>query len=589
MDIRCTYQSLLFIFCLFAVSPAVFTGESENAESKVKALIKELESKSPETQVAAADSLGRMGKVALPAIPALLKASVNDKAWVGTAMMGAINELGPDATPILIEILNNGKDGIRARAATVLWIMDASSDEVLSAARKALDDKDPKLRQIAERLVKRIESGRGKTAETETGKVNVDMAVTVSGKNAIPSSTGGGWPQFQGPNRDSLCPETGLLKEWPAGGPQLLWKLEGLGSGMSTISIANGRFFTIGDKKEGQFVLCYELNGRKKLWETRLGDPYKEFGALSTPTVDGKFLYAIGTEGDLVCLAVETGAVSWRKSLTKDFGGKMMSIWKFSESPLIDGNRLICTPGGKDAAMVALDKKSGEVIWKCVMPEMGSKGKEGAGYSSAVVAELEGVRQYVQVIGRGVISVAADTGRFLWGYNKLASEVANITHPIVRGSYVFVTNGYNTGSSLLKISRDWESFKAEEVYSIPASQFQNHHGGVVLVDDKVYGGSGLNRGEPTCLSFASGKIEWKTKPADGGSASVLYADGHVIFRYDRGLILLVEATPKEFRLKGSFIPPLSSGPAWAHPVIHDKKLYLRHDDILLCYNLSEKQ
>ncbi len=579
-------MSSLFVFCLFFVFSAVVTGESDNADPKIKALIKELESNSPEAQVAAADSLGRMGKGAISAIPALLKASDNDKAWVVTAMMGAINEIGPDATPVLIEILNNGKDGIRGRAATVLWIMDASSDEVLSAARKALEDKDPKLRQSAARIVKKIEEGREKIVEAETGKKIADTAVAISVKPLI-SATVGDWPQFHGPNRDSLCPETGLLKQWPEGGPQLLWKLDGLGSGMSSISIANGKFFTIGDKKEGQFVMCYDLNNRKRLWETRLGDPYKEFGALSTPTVDGNFLYAIGTAGDLVCLDVETGTVCWRKSLAKDFGGKMMSVWKFSESPLIDGDRLVCTPGGNDAVMVALDKKSGQLIWKCAMPDLGAKGKEGAGYSSAVVAEIGGVRQYVQVVGRGVIAVSADTGRFLWGYNKLASEVANITHPIVRGAYVFVTNGYNTGSALLKVSREGESFKVEELYSMPAKQFQNHHGGVVLVDEKVYGGSGLNRGEPTCLDFASGKIEWKTKPADGGSASVLYADGHVIYRYDRGQVLLVEATPKEFRLKGSFIPPLSAGPAWAHPVIHDKKLYLRHDDILLCYNLSE--
>jgi outer membrane protein assembly factor BamB len=288
----------------------------------------------------------------------------------------------------------------------------------------------------------------------------------------------------------------------------------------------------------------------------------------------------------LWCLEADTGQARWHKSLPNDFGGSMMNMWKFSESPLVDGDRLVCTPGGDDAMMVALDKKSGQLIWKCTVPDLGPKGKDGAGYSSIVVAEIDGVRQYIQVVGKGVIGVAADSGKFLWGYNKLASEVANITHPIVSGSSVFVTNGYNTGSALLNIRRDGEAFKADEVYSIPANQLQNHHGGIVLVGDNVYGGSGTNRGEPTCIDFSTGKTLWKAKPADGGSAAILYADGHIIFRYDRGLVQLVEADPKGYRVTGSFTPPLGAGPAWAHPVIHDKKLYLRHDDILLCYDVA---
>ena len=212
-------------------------------------------------------------------------------------------------------------------------------------------------------------------------------------------------------------------------------------------------------------MVALDLATQKEIWAARVGPPHAD-GPRCTPTVDGELLYALGTDGDLVCLETATGKERWHKSFVKDFGGQMMSMWKFSESPLVDGDRLICTPGGKDAAMVALNKKTGEVIWKSRLPELGPKGKDGAGYSSAVVAEIDGVRQYVQIVGRGAVGVAADTGKFLWGYNRIANEVANIPTPIVRGNYVFVTTSYNTGAALLKISRKGDGFVAEEVYHL---------------------------------------------------------------------------------------------------------------------------
>jgi prepilin-type processing-associated H-X9-DG protein len=285
---------------------------------------------------------------------------------------------------------------------------------------------------------------------------------------------------------------------------------------------------------------------------------------------------------------VESGGLRWQKNLTADFGGKMMSVWKFSESPLIDGDRLICTPGGSDAMMVALDKRTGETIWKSTVPTLGPKGKDGAGYSSAVVAEIGGVRQYVQLVGRGVIAVEAETGRFLWGYNTIANSTANITAPLVRDSLVFCTTSYGTGSALLKILREGNEFRAEEVYFLDQNQFQNHHGGVVLVGDYLYGGHGQNKGEPVCVELATGRIAWKAEAPARGSAAVLYADGHVIFRYDRGPVVLAAATPEGFRIDGEFTPLTAKGPAWAHPVIHAGKLYLRHNDLLACYDLRRK-
>ncbi len=397
------------------------------------------------------------------------------------------------------------------------------------------------------------------------------------------------WPHFRGPDCDGKCTETGLLQEWPEGGPELLWKLEGLGNGYSSVSIAEGKIFTMGDREtadgsESQFVIAYDLASQRELWTARVGPPHRD-GPRCTPTIDDGLAYAIGTAGDLVCLDATTGSVRWRKSFSDDFGGKMMTGWKYSESPLIDGEKLVCTPGGPDATFVALNKRTGELIWKCALPEIGKRGKDGAGYSSMVVAEIDGLRQYIQILGRGAVGVAADTGKCLWGYNRVANGIANIPTPVVRGNYVFVTTSYKTGSALLKLTRQGDGMKVEEVYFLGPETFENHHGGVVLLGDYLYGGDGQNNGTPVCLELMTGKIVWKPKAPAGGSAAMLYADGRLIFRYDKGPIFLVEATPEAFNVKGSFTPPKGGGPAWPHPVIHDGKLYLRHKDLLMCYDV----
>ena len=399
------------------------------------------------------------------------------------------------------------------------------------------------------------------------------------------------WPRFRGPECTGICPETGLLKRWPDEGPALLWKMEGLGKGFSSVTIVGGKLFTMGDRriadKESQYVMAFDLATRKELWATRVGAPHSD-GSRCTPTIDGSLCYAIGTDGDLVCVETETGKLVWSKSFPNDFNGKMMSVWRFSESPLVDGNKLLCTPGGKSATIVALNKKNGEVIWKSALGDVGERGKDGAGYSSMVAAEIDGVRQYVQILGRGAVGVAADDGRVLWSYNRIANGVANIPTPIVRGNHVFVTTSYKTGSALLKLTRDGDKMKVEEVWFKGPQDFENHHGGVVLVGDYLYGGDGQNKGTPVCLKFLTGEIAWKPAALAKGSAAVLYADGHLIFRYDSGLVALIEATPDEFRVKGQFQPVVKSPPAWPHPVIHDGKLYLRANDTLMCYDVKAK-
>jgi hypothetical protein len=363
-----------------------------------------------------------------------------------------------------------------------------------------------------------------------------------------------------------------------------------LGRGYSTVAIADGRLLTMGDrdvpgKDELQCVIAYDLASRKELWATPIGPPHGDGGPRCTPTIDGKLTYALGTDGDLACLETATGKVRWQKNFDRDFGGRMMSGWRYSESPLIDGDKVVCTPGGPDATIVALDKATGETIWKCRVPKLGDRGKDGAAYTSMVSAKIAGVKQYVQLIGRGAVGVDADTGKFLWGYNRIANRVAVIPSPVIRGDHVFVTTSYETGSALLKITADGGKMKAEEIYFLGHDQFENHHGGVVLVGDHLYGGSGCNNGIPTCLDFLTGKIAWKPKAPANGSAAVLYADGNLIFRYDSGLVALIEAAPDGFHLKGQFKPVVNDGPAWPHPVIHEGKLYLRSHNTLMCYDL----
>lgn len=402
------------------------------------------------------------------------------------------------------------------------------------------------------------------------------------------------WPQWRGPNRDGVCQETGLLQQWPEGGPKLLWELAGMGTGYSTVAILDGKLYSMGDRKVGgdkaQYVYAYDLSTRDELWATKIGPSHRD-GPRCTPTVEDGFVYAIGTSGNVVCLTLDSGKLIWSKNLLSDLGGASNPQWKFSESPLIDGNKLLCTPGGHQAAIAALDKKTGATIWKTSMPDIGPNGKEEAGYSSIVISHGAGVKQYVQLTNEGLIGVAADSGKFLWGYNRVANRVANISTPVIDGDYVFASTAYQTGSALLKLVRDGDGVKAQEVYWLDKGTFQNHHGGFVKVGDYIYGGHNHNKGEPTCLEMKTGKVMWHADQLGKGSGCVLYADGCLYFLYEDGTAVLVEATPEKYSFKGSFkLPsrPTATGTAWPYPVISDGRLYLRHADVLFCYDVKAK-
>ena len=401
------------------------------------------------------------------------------------------------------------------------------------------------------------------------------------------------WPQWRGPEQDAICTETGLLQSWPEGGPELLWEISGLGAGYSTVSISDGKLFTMGDLKidneDAQCVIAVDMETHKKLWTQKIGPIHTDErgGPRCTPAIDDGLVYVIGTSGDLACLNADNGDIIWSKNLVKDFDGKSPN-WKYCESPLIDGDKVLCSPGNSNAIIVAFNKKTGDVIWKCSMPDIGKNGSEDAGYTSIVISNGGGMKQYIKMVGKGLISVSTD-GKFLWGYNKIANSAATIPIPVVDGDNIFCASGYNTGAALLKLSPADDGVKMEEVYFIDGRNFQNHHGCFVNVDGYIYGGHGQNQGRPTCIDMKTGKIMWQEKQPGKGSAGVLYADGCVYFRYEDNLLALIEANPEKFVIKSTFTPPKrpgAIGQAWAHPVILDGRLYLRYADVLMVYDIK---
>lgn len=399
------------------------------------------------------------------------------------------------------------------------------------------------------------------------------------------------WPQWRGPNRDAIAAATGLKKSWEGAPPKLLWQAGGLGLGFSSMSIVGDRIYTMGDLGADQFVFALRRADGKILWKTRIGPQWDDQypGPRGTPTVDGDRVYALGSEGDLLCLNAADGSVRWQKNMDKHYGGRVMTVWKWSESPLVDGDRVVFTPGGAFAEMVAVNKMTGENIWVARnFPPLGERGRDGAGYSSIVISHGGGVKQYVQLMGRGLVSVRASDGKFLWNYNRVANNVANIPTPIVSGDYVFTSTGYNTGAALLKLQAQGEEVKASEVYFLDSKTFQNHHGGMVLVNGYIYAGHGHNNGFPICIEMATGKVAWggDIRGAGSNSAAVLFADGRLYFRYQNGVMALVEATPSGYHLKGWFEIPGVSKPSWSHPVVLDGKLYLREQDKLYVYDVK---
>ncbi|HEY7115784.1 MAG TPA: PQQ-binding-like beta-propeller repeat protein [Tepidisphaeraceae bacterium] len=390
------------------------------------------------------------------------------------------------------------------------------------------------------------------------------------------------WPQFRGPARDNVSHETGLLKEWPKAGPPLAWKVKTVGNGYATVSIANGRIFTAGKIDDASYVIALKEDDGSQLWKAKIGpgsDPdHRGPGPRATPTVDGDSVYALGETSDVVCVAAADGKEQWRANLNKDFGGKTPT-WGNSDSLLVDENNVYCTTGSRKGTVVALDKHTGKLVWQ-------SKDlAEGIQYIPLVMAQIGGVTQIIASTDRTLAGLSPKDGSVLWRTPR-KGRVAVIPTPIVHDNYVYVCAGYGEGENLFKIDPDaGGKFKATQVYA--KKNMVNHHGGVIYVDGNVYGysdGKGW-----VCQDFLTGEAKWKDKDVCG-KGTLAYADGRFYLRDEnKGTLVLIEANPAKVVEHGRFNQPdRSQLNAWPHLVIANGKLYVRDQDLLLCYDVKAK-
>ena len=391
------------------------------------------------------------------------------------------------------------------------------------------------------------------------------------------------WPQWRGPHRDGISQETGFLKQWPKDGPALAWRASGIGRGYSTPAVAGDRLYLMGSEGlDNEFVEALSLKDGKKVWSTRVGavgNPKQQPNfpaARSTPTVDGDVLYALGSDGDLARLEAASGKINWKKSLRTDFGGKPGN-WAYAESPLIDGDTLVCTPGGSQATLLALSKNTGEVLWKCALPEA-----DDAAYASPIIVEAGGVKQYVQLLQKGLVGVEANTGRFLWRYAKpISAYGANIPTPVAGDGVVYVGSAGTGGGAAKLVAKDGK-FQPEQLFFGP--KYPTAIGGAVKVGNFLYGCTGQAL---QCLEFTTGQVKWEERSIAPGS--LCYADGLLFVHGENGDVALVEASPEAYREKGRFAPadqPPKSNPmekAWAYPVAVNGRLYIRDHDSLWCF------
>jgi len=393
--------------------------------------------------------------------------------------------------------------------------------------------------------------------------------------NAVPSGPGD-WPQWRGTERNGISKDTGLLKQWPSSGPQKTWSISNLGEGFGSIAIRGDRVYVQGTGGGASLVFCLNRADGKPVWSTPLGPKVNEGrgnGPRSTPTVDNDRIYALTENGDLACLNARDGSNVWRKNILKEFGGSNPG-WLISESPLIDGDRVIVTPGGRSAGMVALDKMTGKEVWRT------NDLSEEAGYASAVAADVGGVRTIMNFTSRAAVGVRASDGKLMWRNSSAANGTANCTTPVFGDNKVFFTSDYGTGGALIGLSAQGGEVKAQEIYF--TKEMRNHHGGVVLLNGYLYGFSGSSG--LTCIEFATGKKMWGNRSV--GKGSLAYADGMLYLLSEQNIVGLAEANPNAYVEKGRFSIPDQGKPSWSHPVIAGGKFYIRDQGTLTSYDVK---
>lgn len=385
------------------------------------------------------------------------------------------------------------------------------------------------------------------------------------------------WPQFLGPHRNNIAAETSLLKEWPTDGPKLVSTIRRLGIGFSNIAIVDNIVYTMGNRGEREFVIAISLATGAPIWEYDNAPAYHNGygdGPRGTPTVDGDRLLALGGTGELVCLDRKSGREVWKKSFVKEFGTAIPG-WGICESVLVDDTRVICTPGGAGAAMVALDKATGDVLWKAATPQ-----GDRAAYASAIAVDVGNVRQFVNYTATGVIGVRANDGLLLWRDDSSANVTANCCAPVAEGSLLLTASGYSKGASTLRLDSSEGKTTAKFLYH--TNDLKVQHGGLVLLDGHVYGSN--DPGILVCVELKTGKTKWTNRSV--GKGSLTCADGLLILRSENGPTALVQATPGGYKETGRFEPKdRTKSRAWTYPVVCGGKLFLRDQDLLQVYDL----
>jgi outer membrane protein assembly factor BamB len=388
------------------------------------------------------------------------------------------------------------------------------------------------------------------------------------------SQAGTDWPQWRGPSRSAVSPETGLLRSWPAAGPPRAWSASNLGAGFGSIAVSRDRIFVQGMRNSQSVVSVLNRADGKLVWVKPIGrasDNDRGPGPRGTPTVDGDRLYVLTENGDLASLRVQDGTIVWQRNILRDFGGRNIG-WLISESPLVDGNNVIVSPGGRGAGMAALDKITGKTVW--VSKELSDE----AGYSSPIAADVQGVRTIMTLTGQAGVGVRASDGKLMWRHTAVSNGTANIATPVFHDNKVFYTSDYGTGGALLALRAQDGEVRAQEVYF--TRDMQNHHGGVVVVNGYLYG---FHNAILTCLEFATGKVMWRNRSV--GKGSLAYADGSLYLWSENNVVGLADASPTGYRETGRFRLPEQGWPSWAHPVVSGGRLYIRDQGILTAYNI----
>jgi len=386
------------------------------------------------------------------------------------------------------------------------------------------------------------------------------------------------WPQFHGPRRDNISDATGLARSWPEGGPVLLWSISGLGHGFSTVAIARGRILTAGDREDRTVITCMDMEGRI-LWQAENGPAWlgPVPGSRGTPTIDGALVYHQNAHGDLACFELETGRKIWHLNVLAEFGAENIE-WALAESPLIDGPRVISCPGGPNTAVVALDKRTGQLVWKS--PSAGDK----AGYCSPILAEWQGLRIIMVLTAKAFIGVNADDGDLLWRFPHETPFDENISSPIFHDGFVLISTR-TTGSVLLRV--DVSGRKASVTPVWRNHDLDNQHGGVVLYRGYLFGASHVNQqGKWICVDWKTGQTQFMNR--DIGKGTLTLADGMFFLMSETGEVAIAPASPQGWEILGRFKAPWGgSGPYWAHLVVCDGRLYLRHSDRLFVYDVRK--